>query len=811
MRRSRRTLLYSAVFAAFGAPDGRADTGAAHARGHKATHRPATHPYAPAHPAPPETRPTAAAPTATRDPRPAVPEAILVSGRSGRTQEPGGGLIRVERSPKAIQTVTRDYIAKQAPTSNLQQMLRMLPSVNIADQDPFGLYAGQVNVRGFDQTEVGWLLDGAPLNDTGNAAFYANEAVEAEDLETVSLQPGSVDISSPVINASAGLSKATMMTPAAKFGGLIDASFGSYDTFRQYIRLNSGYLGQSGIRAMFAFSHTKGNLWRGSGQAEKDHYDFKAMKEFDNGSHTGLTVSYNDQINSNYLNPTLSRYRTTGYSTSFPAYFSGGNWYKSSNNPFRNVIAVVPTHIHITPRLSLDDSLYFWYGTGGGSGAMTVGSNAYMGTRPVTLDLGGASHALVLGSSNQRQFRPGNTLSVKYDADAHNSTVIGWWYEYDNEYMNYALGRMDQATGHVFDIWGRSDLITQTNGQPYNMRDFLTLTQTNMLFVEHHAHYFDDRLLVDLGFKEAMTTRRTYNYTPGARYNQNIHSAEPLPQLGVSWLFNPHHQIYISGTTSEKMPSNLSIVDFYNMAGVKTQSGGQSSPEYAIHEEIGYRYNDRLLVASLSFFNYNLTNRQQQLSYYLGTTPITTTTNAGGQTTRGVDAQIGLKPVWNHLRPYATVEYLHSTIDSDIRTAGMRDGRQVTDYLPTAGKIAVRSPKIQAGLGLDYDDGNFWVSGQIKYIGKQYATFMNDSSIPQYITNNIAIGYRLKSNGIIKSPEIQLNLQNLTGAKFRNGIYGISNALRTTQGVYGSTIAGSQPSYYLQPPFSAMVTVSAGF
>ncbi|GBR08650.1 TonB-dependent receptor [Gluconacetobacter liquefaciens NRIC 0522] len=750
-------------------------------------------------------------PAAASDPRPAVPEAILVSGRSGRTQEPGGGLMRVEKSPRAIQTVTRDYIAKQAPTSNLQQMLRMLPSVNIADQDPFGLYAGQVNVRGFDQTEVGWLLDGAPLNDTGNAAFYANEAVEAEDLETVSLQPGSVDISSPVINASAGLSKATMMNPTSKFGGLIDTSFGSYDTFRQYIRLNSGYLGQSGIKAMFAFSHTKGNQWRGSGQAEKYHYDFKAVKEFDNGSHTGLTVSYNDQINSNYLNPTLSQYRTTGYSTSFPAYFSGGNWYKSSNNPFRNVIAVVPTHIHITPRLSLDDSLYFWYGTGGGSGAMTVPANAYMGTQPVTLDLDGASKALVLGSSNQTQFRPGNTLSMTYDVDAHNTTVVGWWYEYDNEYMNYTLGRMDQATGRVFDIWGQKDLITQTDGQPYSMRDFLTLTQTNMLFVENHSHYFDDRLIVDLGFKEAMTTRRTYNYTPGTRYNQNLHNAEPLPQIGMSWRFNPHHQIYISGTTSVKMPSNLSIVDYYNTSGTQTQSGGSSSPEYSIHEEIGYRYNGRFFVGSISFFNYNLTNRQQQLSYYLGTTPITSTTNAGGQTTRGVDIQLAMKPVWSHLRPYVTFEYLHSTIDSDIKTTGTLDGQRVTDYLPTAGKIAVRSPKVQAGLGLDYDDGNFWMSGQIKYVGKQYATFMNDSAIPQYITNNIAIGYRLKTSGVIKSPEIQLNLQNLTGAKFRSGIYGIANALQTTRGVYGSTIAGSQPSYYLQTPFSAMVTISAGF
>ncbi|MFT8809002.1 TonB-dependent receptor [Gluconobacter sp.] len=743
-------------------------------------------------------------------------EEVNVSGRSTRTRSPGGGLMRVETAAKAIQTVTRDFIAKQMPSANVQQLIAMLPSVNVAQQDPAGLYSGQVNVRGFDQSEVGWTLDGAPLNDIGGGQFYANEVLESEDLENVSLQPGSVDINSPVVNASAGLTSMTMTNPTTRAGGLLDVSFGSFDTFREFLRLNSGYIGNSGIRAMFAFSHTKANQYRGPGQAEKFHYDFKAVKDFNNGSHTGLTVSYNDQVNDSYLNPSLPNYLKSGYSNNYAADYtgvsSGANYYRLHVNPFRNVVAVLPTHIVVSPKITIDDSLYFWHGIGNGTGAGLVNASTGLGNQSVALDLNGASRALALTPSNQEQFRTGNTLSLHYRPDRHHDLSMGWWYEYSNELQFSPYGRVNQATGEPSNIWGTSSILQTTTGQDYKVRNFLTLTQVNMLFIGDEMKYFNDRLKIVLGFKEAMVTRRTYNYVPGTTYNRNLHSAEPLPQVGLSWNFDRKNQIFVSGSTNFKMPSNTSLVDYYGTGKTKTQLGGSSNPEYTIEEELGYRYNGDVIVGSVSFFNYNLSNRQQSLNYYLGGTAngasYSQTVNAGGQTTRGVDVQLSTRPIWHHLRPYVTFEYLHSTIDNNI-AATTTSG--TSDFLRTKGKTAIRSPHEMAGIGIDYDDGSFWFSGQVKYVGKQYATFMNDNAIPQYITNNVGMGYRFHNAGFLKSPQIQLNMQNLTGAKFRSGVYGFTTNASATKGVFGGTIAGSSPSYYLQVPFSAMVTLSTGF
>lgn len=777
---------------------------------HASTHRTAS--TAPGKVAPPVV-PTVA-PVMRPAPAPVMartqPEEIAVTGRSSRTRQPGGGLLRVETAPKAVQTISHDFIAKLAPSVNLQQVIAMLPSTNVAQADPFGLYTGQVNVRGFDTTEVGWLLDGAPLNDIGGGQFYANEVLESENLESVSLQPGSVNIDTPVISASAGMTAMTMSNPTHHFGGVMDVSFGSFDTFRQFIRLNSGDIGNSGVRAMFAFSHTKGNTWRGPGQAEKYHYDFKMVKDFRNGSHTGLTVAYNDQTNDFYLAPNLSQWRTTGYSTNYATDYSGPTsagaaYYKLHVNPFENVVAALPTHIVITPKLTLEDSLYFWHGIGNGTGASVINASSYMGNQAVKLDLGGAKSVLALAPSNQEQFRTGNTISLHYKPDHHHDISLGWWYEYANLYQYSPYGIVNQSTGEANNIWGTTDVIKTTTGQPFRARDFLSLTQVNMIFIGDTMKYFNDRLNIQIGFKEAMVTRRMYNYTPGTQYNRNLHTPEPLPQIGIAWNFNKHHQVYVSGSTNFKAPSNTSLVDYYNTSGARTQRGGSSKPEYTIEEELGYRYNGDLLVGSVSFFNYNLTNRQQTLNYYDGTSgaSYSQTVNAGGQTTRGVDVQLGTRS-WHHFRPYVTFEYLRSTIDNNIRVGA--------DLLPTAGKIAIRSPSKQAKFGLDYDDGSFWFSGQVIYVGKQYASFMNDSSVPQYVTNQVGIGYRFKNAGFMKSPQIQLNMTNLTGAKFRNGVYGFTTNANATRGVYGTMIAsGGQPSYYLNPPFSAMVTLSTGF
>lgn len=774
----------------------------------------------------PASLPTSQVGAASTSPKPSNNvESVTVTGRSVRTTSPGAGLMRVETAPKAVETITRDFIAKQSPTTDAQSLLRSLPSTNVTDVDPYGLYSGTSRVRGLDTTEVGYLLDGAPLNDIGAGQFYSNEVLEAEDLSTVSLQPGSTNLYSPVVSGAGGLVEITMVDPTMNPGGLIDVSTGTYKLNREFIRLNTGVIGDSGLRMMFAFSNTQANNWEGPGGAHKKHIDFKAVKDFANGSRTSLTVAYNDEVadffnsggvtQANYLNLI-----TKGNSNSYSATYAdpnaaGANFYLLHVNPFENVIVSAPSTLVINSRLHIDDTPYFWHGIGNGTGAALLNQDSlFYGTQKININLNGngGTSAIALTPSNQEQFRPGNTIKGVFDLDNHNTLTAGWWYEYSDLNQFSPIGIVDQSNGIANNIWGVRDTYTLPNGQPYYGQHYDTITQVNMLFAGDHAHYLDDKLVIDAGFKEAMVSRDLTNYIPGTTYQRTVNVALPLPQVGISYQLDPRSQVYVTGSTNFRSPSNTSLADqVSNTTGKISQLGGTAKSEYSIAEEVGYRYNGSLLIGSVSFFNYNFTNRQIALNFLVNGATYSSSVNAGGQTTRGVDLQLSTRPILFHLRPYFAFEYLDAVINNNLAAVGMLNGRSVNDYLPTTGKNAIASPHVQAKLGLDYDDGRFFLGADLDYVGKQYATFLNDQSMPDFITNSVYSGYRFHRFGYLKAPQIQLNLQNLTGATYRTGIYSSTNNAQTAKGVFGSTIAGSAPLYQLQPGFSIAVTVSSSF
>ena len=134
-----------------------------------------------------------------------------------------------------------------------------------------------------------------------------------------------------------------------------------------------------------------------------------------------------------------------------------------------------------------------------------------------------------------------------------------------------------------------------------------------------------------------------------------------------------------------------------------------------------------------------------------------------------------------------------------------------TDYLPTKGKIAVRSPRVQAAFGIAYDDGSLFAKLGGKYTGSQYSTFLDDERIPSFTELDAAIGYRLPSVDGIKNAEIRLNLINLTDASFLSGVANPTSNAQAATGVNGTSIPGSAPSYYIGTGFAALFTVSAGF
>ncbi|NHN86775.1 TonB-dependent receptor plug domain-containing protein [Acetobacter musti] len=748
--------------------------------------------------------------------RPQQAENITVSasnahhGATGKA--PGGGLMAPEQSMKTTQTISRDFIVKQAPTSNPLQLLSALPGANVALTDPYGLVGGTMTLRGLSSAQIGWIYEGAPLNDIGGGSFYANEVIDAENLNQVAVQPGTANIDTPTISASGGVVNIGMIAPSTKPGGYGSISYGAFKLNREFVRLESGMIGNTGIRGFVSYSHAHANDWRGSGGNEKQHVDMKLLREFGEDSSVALVVSYNRQINQQDLYPTLAQFRATG-NTNYNGTYSGiadTAFYKLHVNPYENLVASLPTSFHITRDFMLSDTPYLWWGhgNGGGASALTEGVT-YAGPSKVGADLNadglisGGEKVLAYTPTWSRYYRVGNTLKGGLHLGPHDIT-LGYWYEWSNEPQRNPVGLVNQTTGEAADIWGENSLVRLSDGQPYYTRNIRTQTQINMLFFGDTVTLMGGRLQLQAGFREAMVSRKIYNYLPGAARLSGQNIAEPLPQVGLRYKFNDRHQIYVTGSTNFRTTTNTSLVNVYSSStGNLTTAANTTNPEYSIEEEIGYRYQGERIIADVAFFNYNFTNRMLSLNTYQNGATTSITANAGGQTSRGVDIQVATRPVLRHLRPYVSFEYLDARTDNNIRSGN--------DYLPTKGKVAVQAPRTQAALGLDWDDGSFFANVNIKYVGSQYSTLMNDQKVPYYVTDSVTLGYRLKQLSLLKAPQFQLNLSNITGAVRRTGVYSFTSNALATRGVYGTTIAGSAPTYYLLPGFTMMGTLSTSF
>ncbi|NHO33679.1 TonB-dependent receptor [Acetobacter sp. LMG 1636] len=747
-------------------------------------------------------------------------ETILVKGNADAVlgRQPGGGLIRPHDEVRSVSTVDRDYISKQAPMANAFQLASVLPGANVSTTDPFGFSPStNISVRGLNGDALGYILEGMPLNDIAYYAGYPAQFADSENYQEVALAQGSADLDSPVLNAAGGLMNLSFIDPSEKPGGYASVSYGSYNTNREFIRFETGEIGHSGVRGFVSYSHGATDNWRGPGRDNRHHVDFKFVKAWGQGNHAAILGSWTSIITSYYPQVSLESWKQDGiggannlvgrYNRNNDA--AGTDYWRLWRAPERTLYVGAPVHLHLTDRLALDVTPYSQLAYGNVPGGSTLSETGlYNGTQPLpdVLNLPGAQdgEATVRANYTQRSYRSGFNTALHYKL-AWNDFVLGYWYDYTDDTEQQSFTTVSE-NGYASNIWAekQSALIRVSDGQPLLAGSDHTISQTNALYAGDHMSFLHDRLVVDAGFKMVMLTRNGTNDVPGPQYRSNASYAEPLPRLGMRWRINDANQIFLNATTNFRAPDETAFYNTYDPSSgaISVAATPDTRPEYSISEELGYRRTGTWIIGSLTLFNYNFTNRQISTLVSQNGAIIQSTINGGGQTSRGVDVEIGTRP-WHHLSPYVSGEYLHATIDNDIASGG--------DLLPTRGKIAVRSPSLQAAAGLSYDDGHFFGVATLHYTGHQFATFMNDERISDHTTGDLAIGYRFSDAVHLHAPTLRMNFVNITNEHYLSGVASPTMNARDTTGRYGTTISGSAPDYYVGGGFAALFTASTGF
>jgi iron complex outermembrane receptor protein len=433
----------------------------------------------------------------------------------GAGQTLGSGYIVQEDGPKDRSTVTQQGIANLSPTVNPFQMVSILPGVNAQSEDAIGIAGGTIRVRGLVASQMGFTINGAPFNDSGTFNVYPNEIIDSENVQQIWVTQGSTDIDAPHVGASGGNIGVVTRAPLDTFNVKAEESIGQLDEQRQYVALDTGWIGN--FKGFVSYSHTEADKWRGDGGFDRSHTDGNLVWQILPHSTIGLTWAYNDAVSDYYRDygggiafPAIYNVYTTGLTTlqtfnkigreadydtfwgdssahpinlygpnstascatnpsplcrvsnpGYPTIDGGGlntnvtNSYKLNLNPYRDLVATIPVHIQLADNLRWDTNGYLWDGQGGADFGFTLTEGSYTNGFKVLPAYGNAATAtnviLAEETITNKTFRPGFTTKLIYDLDNY-TFMVGGWLEHSR--LDYRTPfSLVNSNGSACDIW----------------------------------------------------------------------------------------------------------------------------------------------------------------------------------------------------------------------------------------------------------------------------------------------------------------------------------------------------------------------
>lgn len=751
---------------------------------------------------------------------------IVITGAGDRL---GTGQMLNEDTAKSRSTVTKAATEKDLATSNTYQALSLLPGVNTFNHDATGLFGGGITIRGFNSDQLGFTINGVPVNDSGNYAVFPQEYTDQENVCTQTLAQGAPDVESPHIGATGGSIGIITCDPEDKHRGRFTQTLGERNLSRTFLRVDSGRFADNKAKVFVSLSHSQADKWKGAGKAKRDHLDTAFSFDLSSNVRVVGSLLYNRAVNNNIGTLSVAQLAANGYFWDFSTTFTPGHltpvagtaqketgptpqFYKLALNPFENAIGSISAVVRLAESTQLKVQPYMWYGYGTGGVQQRAFSetgflNTTTGKIGAGVDLNGDGDTLdtvvIANSSVTRTQRPGVTAELSHIVGSH-QLKFGLWYE-RAQHRQTGPGVAVDAEGNPADVWLRNGQIRRPDGTPFESRDWLTVSPSQQVYVADNFSFLNDQGLLSVAVRAPHITRKFTNYPSEAGgaslvgYTFEKSYSDVLPQVGLRFNLSKEQQLFAAVAKNFRAPPNFAFAPTNNnvvvTGGVPTLAGVVEA-ETSITTDLGYRFQSKLGSLSATLFNVDFKNRQANA--YDPVLDKSIYTNAGNVNNRGLELEAGTA-VYGGFSAYASLTYQKSKVKSDITVAK-------NQTIATTGKEFPLTPGQMAGLSVQWADGPMYVRVKAKYHGKQYATLMNDEEVPSYTVGELAAGYKLPDMGMMKNMQLRLNVSNIGNTRYRNPSSGsVVNAVKV-----GNTNPGTV-FYYLGAPRMASLSFSADF
>jgi iron complex outermembrane receptor protein len=690
---------------------------------------------------------------------------------------------------RSVQTLRSDAIALEVAGTSPIKVVEKLPGVNFQSADAFGAYewSTRISIRGFNQNQLGFTLDGVPLGDMSYGNYnglHISRAIGSENIGTVELAQGAGALDTASTSNLGGALKFTSRKPSDTFGVLASATGGSDNTWRGFARLDTGVL-PSGATAYLSYSKQDGDKWKGEGSQKQEQINFKVVQPAGPLTITAW-VNGSKRRENDYQDLSLGMINRLGYDWDNIS----GDWAKAvriadvGNN--RGDSGAPPTNaaagtVYPSPIATLDDAYYDAAGLRDDTiGAVTLDADV---TERLTLSgtaYGHTNHGQGLWYTpyvpSPNAYTPGATtdnapISIRTtEYDINRTGLIGsavykigghrieggWWYE-DNDFKQarrfYALDRAAPQ---------RDSLDFQSN--PFATQWAYTFETLTSQFHLQDTWSVTDALTINAGFKSLrVKNAATTSVAPasGAINGSIISRDDFLPQVGATWKMNDANEFFAS--YSENIRAFVAAATSGPFS--TTQAGFNAirdtlKPEASKTVELGWRFRSDTFQGVIDVYHVDFKNRllaTQAGAGIVGNPSVLA--NVGSVKSQGVELAGTWRflPDWSLFGSYA---YNDSTYSDDVFNGS---GALVAR---TSGKQTVDTPKNLLKTELSYEHGGFYAKVSANYTDKRYFTYTNDQKVPSYTLVGLTAGYRFQGEGWTKGLEVQANITNLTDEEY---------------------------------------------
>ncbi|MDO9319351.1 MAG: TonB-dependent receptor [Gammaproteobacteria bacterium] len=697
---------------------------------------------------------------------------------------------------RQVQSLNAEQLTQFPAGTSPLKAIEKLPGVNFQSADPYGAYewSTRIVVRGFNQNQMGFTLDGVPLGDMSYAnhnGLHISRAIMSENIGRVSLSQGAGALATASTSNLGGTLEFSSAAPSETFGVMTNATVGSDGAQRLFLRADSGEL-SSGTRMFLSVANQETDKWKGSGAQEQKFVNFKLVQSIGEATVTGV-YNTSDRAEIDYQDMSKEMISRLGrdWDNYAPDYaraiavargtLTGG--VKSQDDAYWDAAGLREDNLsYVTLDMPLQDNMewkttaYFHDNEGQG----------LWGT-PYVATPGGAP--LSIRTTEYEIDRSGLISTLSLEMGAH--TLSGGIWTEDNDF-NQARRFYGESSSTVpsrsFQDFQRNPFFTQWE------YDFTT--ETLQLHVRD-TWRVADALRLELGFKSVEVDVKATTVV-GDNKTGKINTDEKfLPQAGFVYDLNERNELF--GSFARNVRAFIGSATGTSPFSA-TQAGFEAirstiQPEMSTSMELGWRFRTDVLEGVVTGYHVMFDDRLlaiQQGSAIIGN--FNALANVGAVKTTGLES--GVNWQLNDMFSWYNSASLNLSTYEDDFTSG-------TTVIRTGGKTVVDSPEWMFNSELAMETETLFAKLSYKYTGERQYTYLNEGSVSSFGMVNVALGYHFGDLGALKDLTAQLDVTNLMDKDYIStvGSGGFSN----------SDLAGTAQTILPGAPRQMFMTVKASF